>query len=173
MFSFDLRLAQSKCRPVLTKVSLTHSHSATADYRRYAYQVEREKGVFAANETLATSTSGAHPPPIHLHLQTDFSSSSVQSGQTLDLVNLTPQPSIGETLRPSHLQLHQFGSRFLPHATSPIRCLLPLLGDRLMLIGHDDGLSVMDMYPREWNDYGLVRKGPSDAEARPIWVGEG
>ncbi|KAL4247127.1 hypothetical protein ABKN59_001309 [Abortiporus biennis] len=84
-----------------------------------------------------------------------------------------PSASIGEPILPSRLQVHQFGSRFLPHTTSPIRCLLPILGDRLLLIGHDDGLSVLDMYPKEWTETGLVERGPNDAEARPIWVGEG
>lgn len=31
----------------------------------------------------------------------------------------------------------------------------------------------MDMYPREWGERGLIEKGPNDAEARPIWIGEG
>ncbi|KAK2465976.1 hypothetical protein APHAL10511_001617 [Amanita phalloides] len=73
----------------------------------------------------------------------------------------------------SHLKICQFGSRFLPHATSQIRCLLPLMGDRYLLIGHDEGLSVLDMFPQEWNDSELlINKGPSEAIARQIWIGE-
>jgi hypothetical protein len=57
---------------------------------------------------------------------------------------------------------------------SPIRCLLPLLSDRLLLIGHDDGLSVLNMLPQEWAETGgLVQKGPDEAKARLIWEGEG
>ncbi|KAG6331375.1 hypothetical protein ID866_7713 [Astraeus odoratus] len=87
------------------------------------------------------------------------------------------QTTTKETLIPTHLQVHQFGSRFLPHATSPIRCVLPLQRDRLLLIGTDKGLSVMDMYPVEWasgNDgnVGIIQKGPSEAQARVVWTGE-
>jgi hypothetical protein len=51
--------------------------------------------------------------------------------------------------------------------------LLPLLGDRLLLIGHDDGLSVLNMFPQEWTDAGLQTRGPGEAEAHPVWTGEG
>lgn len=80
-----------------------------------------------------------------------------------------------ETLLPSHLQLHQFGSRFLPHTTSPIRCILPINRDRLLLIGTDHGLSVLDMYPMEWasdGNTGIIQNGPGDAQARVVWTGE-
>ncbi|KAG8218907.1 hypothetical protein J3R82DRAFT_4588 [Butyriboletus roseoflavus] len=80
-----------------------------------------------------------------------------------------------ETLLPSHLQLHQFGSRFLPHTTSPIRCILPINRDRLLLIGTDNGLSVLDMYPMEWasdGNTGIIQNGPGDAQARVVWTGE-
>lgn len=91
-----------------------------------------------------------------------------------------PQPcqtTTRETLIPTHLQVHQFGSRFLPHTTSPIRCVLPLQRDRLLLIGTDKGLSVMDMYPVEWADgnddkVGVIQKGPSEAQALAVWTGE-
>ncbi|KAI0248727.1 hypothetical protein BJV78DRAFT_1284612 [Lactifluus subvellereus] len=82
-------------------------------------------------------------------------------------------PIVGESLRPAHLGLHQLGSRFLPHTTSPIRALLPLLGDRLLLIGHDNGLSVLNMFPQEWTDVGLQTRGPGEAQAHSIWTGEG
>jgi len=69
--------------------------------------------------------------------------------------------------------MFQFGSRFLPHTTSPIRCLLPLLSDKLLLIGHDEGLSVLDMFPQEWTETGgIAIKGPDEAQARLIWRGE-
>lgn len=47
----------------------------------------------------------------------------------------------------------------------------------MLLIGTDNGLSVMDMYPVEWAsgdsiNIGFIQKGPSDALARVIWTGE-
>jgi hypothetical protein len=93
--------------------------------------------------------------------------------QPEELLEYDPsQPIAGESLRPTHLGLHQLGSRFLPHTTSPIRALLPLLGDRLLLIGHDDGLSVLNMFPQEWTDIGLQTRGPGEAEVHAIWTGE-
>lgn len=83
-----------------------------------------------------------------------------------------PPPITGEVLAPSHLHLSQFGSRFLPHSTAPIRCVLPLLGDRVVLIGHDDGLSMLNMFPKEWTDDGLSDSGPAAAQAKVIWEGE-
>ncbi|KAJ7856857.1 hypothetical protein B0H14DRAFT_3448254 [Mycena olivaceomarginata] len=66
-----------------------------------------------------------------------------------------PLPPVRTVLRPTHLKMHHFGSRFLPHSTTPIRCLLPLQADCLLPIGHDEGLS-----------------GPEGAAMRPIWEGE-
>jgi hypothetical protein len=80
-----------------------------------------------------------------------------------------PLPKSGEPLLPAHLMLHNFGSRFLPHTTSQIRAILPLLGDRFILIGHDDGLSVLDMVPSGNPE----TSGPADAEVHAIWEGEG
>lgn len=86
---------------------------------------------------------------------------------------LPPLPWVSERLAPTHLKVNQFGSRFLPHTTSPIRCLLPLISDSLLLIGHDEGLSVLDMFPQEWNETGgIAIKGPDEAQARSIWKGE-
>ncbi|KAJ6515257.1 hypothetical protein C8R45DRAFT_1205543 [Mycena sanguinolenta] len=86
---------------------------------------------------------------------------------------LPPLPPVSTALRPTHLKMHHFGSRFLPHTTTPIRCLLPLQADRLLLLGHDEGLSVLDMYPQDWNDSGgLDLKGPEEAVVRTIWEGE-
>ncbi|KAH8118401.1 hypothetical protein DFH11DRAFT_1567213 [Phellopilus nigrolimitatus] len=81
----------------------------------------------------------------------------------------TPIPAIGEFLHPAHLKLHNFGSRFLPHAAWPINALLPLMGNRLLLIGHDNGLSVLDMFPSGDPE----TSSPADAQARVIWEGEG
>ncbi|KAJ7167806.1 hypothetical protein C8R46DRAFT_950927 [Mycena filopes] len=86
---------------------------------------------------------------------------------------LPPLPAVSTPLLPSHLKLHHFGSRFLPHSTTPIRCLLPLQGERMLLLGTDEGLAVLDMYPQEWDDKGGIEmKGPEDAAVRAIWMGE-
>ncbi len=110
--------------------------------------------------------------PLQLHTDKDYLPSPPI--QPEELLEYDPsQPVAGESLPPVHLGLHQLGSRFLPHTTSPIRALLPILGHRLLLIGHDDGLSVLNMFPQEWTDIGLQTKGPREAEAHAIWTGEG
>lgn len=43
------------------------------------------------------------------------------------------------------------------------------MGDRFMLIGHENGLSVMDLFPSGDPD----TSNPSDAIVRAIWEGEG
>lgn len=112
----------------------------------------------------------------HLHPQLQLQTSFLQ-GMPSPFSHATypppPQTLIPEPLEPSHLKLYNFGSRFLPHTTSPIRCLLPLNNHHLLLIGHDDGLSVLDMFPSDWNEDNETEKGPSDAEAKVIWEGEG
>lgn len=113
-------------------------------------------------------------PPFRLHVETQLNGNPPpETPPDVPPPDSGPSPSVGESLAPSRLKLHQFGSRFLPHTTAPIRCLLPILGDRFLLIGHDDGLSVMDMYPKEWTELGLSEKGPNDAQVRPVWTGEG
>ncbi|KAI0698561.1 hypothetical protein BC835DRAFT_1268782 [Cytidiella melzeri] len=116
----------------------------------------------------AQGTSHAHAPQLHIQIEVPTPASSVFPQDSED-----PAPSIGEVLSPTHLAVHQFGSRFLPHTTSPIRCLLPILNDSLLLIGHDDGMSVLNMFPKEWTDKGLSEHGPNDAQVHHIWVGEG
>ncbi|KIP04906.1 hypothetical protein PHLGIDRAFT_177949 [Phlebiopsis gigantea 11061_1 CR5-6] len=115
--------------------------------------------------------SNSNRPGLALHIQTDIGVPDTPPGLLPEPDG--PQPSVGEVLSPTRLQLHQFGSRFLPHTSSPIRCLLPVLGDNMLLIGHDDGLSVLNMFPKEWSDEGLDEKGPNEAEAHHILKGEG
>ncbi|CCL98243.1 uncharacterized protein FIBRA_00237 [Fibroporia radiculosa] len=110
--------------------------------------------------------------PEQLHVQTHLSASQIPASPALPSEPSPPAALIPEVISPSRLQLCQFGSRFLPHTTSPIRCLLPILNDQFLLIGHDNGLSVLDMFPREWTDQGIMEKGPADAEIRHIWEGE-
>ena len=110
--------------------------------------------------------------PLHLRIHTDLPPLPPPQYEETQVLFDTPPAFIGQQLSPSQLQLNQFGSRFLPHATSPIRCVLPLLNDRLVLVGHDEGLSVLDMFPQEWMDTGLCSKGPDEAVARLMWRGE-
>jgi hypothetical protein len=122
------------------------------------------------------STSGPSSLTPALHLRTSFDrdkspSPPIQPDGILEYDS--SQPVAGESLRPAHLRLLQLGSRFLPHTTSPIRALLPILGDRLLLIGHDNGLSVLNMFPQEWTDTGLQTRGPGEASVHPIWTGKG
>ncbi|TFK46887.1 hypothetical protein OE88DRAFT_1714701 [Heliocybe sulcata] len=118
------------------------------------------------------------PPLIVNQPPTPGARLQVHTNMTLPPISpfFTPErtpPLVPQTIAPSHLRLSNFGSRFLPHTTSPIRCLLPLPGDRMLLIGHDDGLSVLDLFPQEWTDSGLSKKGPGEAQAKLIWKGEG
>ncbi|KAK0207002.1 hypothetical protein DFS33DRAFT_1255800 [Desarmillaria ectypa] len=148
----------------------------------------RERG-WGNDELDETSHSSGLPnvPPIiqepptptansHLHIRTEDLNICMPPPETPRLNSpLPPLPAISTRLRPTHLKMNNFGSRFLPHATAPIRCLLPLLSGKLLLIGHDEGLSVLDMYPQEWSetDVGITIKGPEEAVSRQIWLGEG
>ncbi|KAJ4478996.1 hypothetical protein J3R30DRAFT_3682343 [Lentinula aciculospora] len=115
------------------------------------------------------------PSPMALHIQTDDLRNLHISQRTQHTLSppLPPLPSVSLKLQPTHLRIHQFGSRFLPHATSPIRCVLSIMEGKLLLIGHDEGLSVLDMYPRSESVAGISVKGPEEAQARSIWTGEG
>jgi len=43
----------------------------------------------------------------------------------------------------------------------------------MLLIGHDNGLSVLDMFPQERTESGeIVTKRPDEAQCREIWRGE-
>ena len=61
-------------------------------------------------------------------------------------VESLPQPE-SEVLKPCRLNLHTFGSRFLPHSTAPINTLLPVLSDKFLLMGTPEGLSFLDVLP--------------------------
>ena len=115
-----------------------------------------------------------HPAPVPLHVQTTDLTVKVSSPHSMDDTSTFTIPLFAsQMVSPTHLKICHFGSRFLPHTTSQIRCILPLLAERIILIGHDDGLSVLDMFPQESAYRGeLVIKGPSEAQCRPIWKGE-
>ncbi|KII94654.1 hypothetical protein PLICRDRAFT_187014 [Plicaturopsis crispa FD-325 SS-3] len=93
------------------------------------------------------------PTPFNLHIQTDLPPMAPPDYILGPPSPETPPPLVGQSLSPAHLTINQFGSRFLPHTTSQMHCLLPLAHDRLLLIGHSNG--------------------PQEAQARPIWEGEG
>ncbi|TFK72029.1 hypothetical protein BDN72DRAFT_887404 [Pluteus cervinus] len=112
--------------------------------------------------------------PPHLYIQTNGITVAPLMPQQVS-PPLPPLPLVSQRLAPSHLKLNHFGSRFLPHTTSRIRCLLPLASDSLLLIGHDGGLSVLNMFPRETTEDGVgvpMFKGPDEAQIKQIWVGE-
>ncbi|KAJ3576248.1 hypothetical protein NP233_g562 [Leucocoprinus birnbaumii] len=121
--------------------------------------------------TNAPPTPGA--PELHIQTSALSLQDSAPEPPT-SIASPSPLPFISQTLHPSHLKLNHFGSRFLPHSTCQIRCVLPLSSERLLLIGHDEGLSVLDMFPQEWSDTGGIDvKNPDEAQARLIWEGEG
>ncbi|EKM59490.1 uncharacterized protein PHACADRAFT_191858 [Phanerochaete carnosa HHB-10118-sp] len=146
-----------------------------ADLTPEQFERRRQKGWGEGTEdgsgqatSSTNSSTGRHG--VQLHVQTDLSAPITPPGHPLEPE--TPQPSIGEVLSPTRLQLHQFGSRFLPHTTSQIRCLLPILGDTMLLVGHDEGLSILNMFPKEWSDEGLTERGPNDAVVYHVLSGE-
>ena len=75
--------------------------------------------------------------------------------------------AVGQSLEPCQLALQNFGSRFLPHSKEPITAALPLMGDRYLLIGHEEGLDVLDMMPDD-----SYEGNPRDARTRAVWRGE-
>jgi hypothetical protein len=115
-----------------------------------------------------------HPAPVPLHVQTsNLTTVNVSSESPDDTSTVTAPLFASQTVSPTHLKICHFGSRFLPHTTSQIRCILPILADRLILVGHDDGLSVLDVFPQESTYRGeVVFKGPNEAQCRPLWKGE-
>ena len=116
-----------------------------------------------------------HAAGVPLHIQ---ASGLIQNGSPPhsvdDISTLSPPlPFVSQVVKPTHLKINHFGSRFLPHTTSQIRSVLPLLGNTMLLIGHDNGLSVLDMFPQEWTDVDeIVTKGPDEARCREVWRGE-
>ncbi|KAH6914688.1 hypothetical protein BKA70DRAFT_1256765 [Coprinopsis sp. MPI-PUGE-AT-0042] len=137
-------------------------------------QRRRERGWDLPERQNPNAPPGALPETqIPLHIQTSnlsIHSPPETSNQDDASVHL---PFVSQSVAPTHLKLNQFGSRFLPHATSQIHCVLPLMADRLILIGHDEGLSVLDMFPQEWTENGgIAVKQPSEAQSHLIWRGE-
>lgn len=113
---------------------------------------------------------------MNLHIETnglEIANPLVQEPNSAPTPPITPPAFASHGILPTHLKMNQFGSRFLPHTTSQIRCVLPLVAERLLLIGHDEGLSVLDIFPQEWTENGEIAvKGPDEAQARVIWRGE-
>ncbi|KAF5387603.1 hypothetical protein D9615_000730 [Tricholomella constricta] len=89
-----------------------------------------------------------------LHIQTENLNAIPPFDPLTPSPPLPPLPFISKRLAPTHLKVNQFGSR-------------------LLLIGHDEGLSVLDMFTQEWSEEGgITVKGPDEAHARLIWQGE-
>ncbi|KAI0375924.1 hypothetical protein BV20DRAFT_985111 [Pilatotrama ljubarskyi] len=169
--------ASSQTTSMYGPPSQTSSVPASQTNSVYAPTAYNSSSYPASMYSTATSSYASLPPQaLHpqLHLHTNFPLSALPVSP-LTHARYPPPPAslIPEPLVPSRLNLYNFGSRFLPHTTSPIRCLLPLGNHHLLLIGHDKGLSVMDMFPSDWSDEEETQKGPSDAEAKLIWEGEG
>ena len=147
----------------------TNSYYAPSSYGSASYPS-------SMYSTAASSYASLQPHALHpqLHLQTNFPLPAIPVSPLAHTQRPPrPAPLIPDAIEPSRLKVYNFGSRFLPHTTSPIRCLLPLGNHHLLLIGHDKGLSVLDMFPSDWSDEDSMPKGPPDAEARLIWEGEG
>lgn len=89
-----------------------------------------------------------------------------------------PPPQVSSVrLGLTHLSVHEFGSRFVPHSILPIHALLPLPSTHYLLIADSEGLAMLDIIPED---------GPISAEAhiayvhaleaakrRDLWFGEG
>ena len=98
-----------------------------------------------------------------------FSSDNYINGPSLDVQIPTIPLATDPTWK--HLLIRHFG----PLMTSQIRCILPVLGGRMLLIGHDDGLSVLGLLPRLTTDDENSTNGPTglkQSEYRAIWRGE-
>ncbi|KAI0751063.1 hypothetical protein C8Q80DRAFT_548731 [Daedaleopsis nitida] len=154
--------------PPTFSVYAPSTHSSATNSSMYAPSAH-PISMYSTAPSSFTFASNLHP---QLHLQTSFDTMPVSP---LTHAKYPPPPTslIPDSMAPSHLKMYHFGSRFLPHSPSQIRCLLPLNNHHLLLIGHDTGLSVLNMFPSEDGDDEENEKGPADAEARLIWEGEG
>ncbi|KAF8969394.1 hypothetical protein BDZ97DRAFT_1795374 [Flammula alnicola] len=87
------------------------------------------------------------PSNLPLHIQTSSLSIEDSPPQTRDDTSTItgPLPFLSQVIEPTHLKINHFGSH------------------RMLLVGHDEGLSVLDI------DY---TKGPDEAQCRPMWRGE-
>ncbi|KAI9068443.1 hypothetical protein FKP32DRAFT_1618597 [Trametes sanguinea] len=159
----------SQADPFNVSFSQTNSVYAPSSYGSSSHPTS-----MYSTATSSYASLPSHPIPPQLHLQTNIPLSAIPVSPFAH-TSQPPPPAqlLPQAIDPSRLKLYHFGSRFLPHTTSPIRCLLPLGNHHLLLIGHDKGLSVLDMFPTEWSDGEDAQKGPADAEARLIWEGEG
>ncbi|KAG8829539.1 hypothetical protein FRC17_006423 [Serendipita sp. 399] len=78
---------------------------------------------------------------------------------------------IGDT----NLSLYEFGSRFIPHSSYPVRSLVPILDDRYLLLGGPDGLGFLDIFPENQliaADSDSIVHPLEGAKRRDIWTGE-
>lgn len=83
---------------------------------------------------------------------------------------------VSERLGPTSLSIYRFGSRFLPHSVAPIRSLIPLMDDRLLIIGSSEGAAVLDIFPENEslsadNNSALLH-ALEGAKRKDMWTGE-
>jgi hypothetical protein len=112
------------------------------------------------------------PPTIHEH-DVNSRPSQINGGRAP-----LPPPQVSSVrLGLTHLSVHEFGSRFVPHSILPIQALLPLPSTHYLLVADSEGLAMLDIIPED---------GPISAEAnvayvhaleaakrRDLWFGEG
>ena len=82
---------------------------------------------------------------------------------------------VSERLGDTRLSVYHFGSRFIPHSSSPIRSLVPLNEDRYLLLGGMDGLGLLDIFPDNGTlsvqDASMLHALESAAR-KDLWTGE-
>ncbi|KZS97791.1 hypothetical protein SISNIDRAFT_481679 [Sistotremastrum niveocremeum HHB9708] len=125
----------------------------------------------ALNDSTESPAESPHESVFQARTQTDLSLPPAYVGNNTE--NPSSPISLGQRLAPSHIDLYTFGSRFLPHSTNPIYALLPFMNDQYLLLGSQDGLSMLEMFPTEAVNGLHFTKGPSEACRRSIWTGEG
>ncbi|CDO73804.1 hypothetical protein BN946_scf185015.g133 [Trametes cinnabarina] len=167
-------LSQAELHPSQAAIFNVAPSQTNSIYAPSSYGSSSHPTSMYSTATSSYASLQSHPIHPQLHLQTNFPLSAIPVSPFAHTSHPPPPAQLlPEAIDPSRLKLYNFGSRFLPHTTSPIRCLLPLGNHHMLLIGHDDGLSVLDMFPCDCSDEEDIQKGPADAEARVIWEGEG
>ncbi|KAF5321758.1 hypothetical protein D9619_000583 [Psilocybe cf. subviscida] len=147
--------------------------------RQRGWELENnDQGADSVNAHLTRDSISQSQAPaeaaVPLHIQTSSLSLDDETASSeFSAAGHTPLPFVSQSIEPTHLRINHFGSRFLPHTTSQIRCVLPLLGNRMLLVGHDEGMSVLDMFPTEWTESGQIKtNGPDEAVCRVMWRGD-
>lgn len=80
-----------------------------------------------------------------------------------------------QPLHPTSLAVYQFGSRFIPHSSTRITCLVPLVDERYLLLGSTEGMGVLDIFPEkdvQSTEDPLMLHPLEGAKRRHLWTGE-